>query len=118
MITFEFYYIIKSDRFRRSSDYVLGRAKKKTLWMTITIVIVFFVCWTPYHIICLWYWVDKDAVLNLDPRVLSSLFLFACTNSCMNPIVYGLFNIPRRPTAKGSIGGGGGAGGNISLVSV
>lgn len=29
--------------------------------------------------------------------VQKGLFMFACTNSCMNPVVYGLFNIPRRP---------------------
>lgn len=33
------------DRFRRSNDDVLGRAKRKTLRMTITIVIVFVVSW-------------------------------------------------------------------------
>lgn len=42
------------DRFRRSNDDVLGRAKKKTLWMTITIVIVFVVCWTPFYVMSVW----------------------------------------------------------------
>lgn len=42
------------DRFRRSNDDVLSRAKKKTLWMTITIVIVFVVCWTPFYVISVW----------------------------------------------------------------
>jgi hypothetical protein len=27
----------------------------------------------------------------VDERVQKGLFLFACTNSCMNPIVYGYF---------------------------
>lgn len=35
--------------------------------------------------------------MEVDQRVQRGLFLFACTNSCMNPIVYGAFNIrPRR----------------------
>lgn len=43
------------ERFRRSNDDVLSRAKKKTLYMTITIVIVYVVCWTPFYIISAWY---------------------------------------------------------------
>ncbi|KAF4527496.1 hypothetical protein B566_EDAN015433 [Ephemera danica] len=31
--------------------------------------------------------------MKVDQRVQKALFLFACTNSCMNPIVYGAFNI-------------------------
>lgn len=42
------------------------------------------------------YWLDKESALNVDQRIQKGLFLFACTNSCMNPIVYGLFNIPRK----------------------
>lgn len=88
--------LLLSDRFRRSNDDVLGRAKKKTLLMTITIVIVFVVCWTPYYVMSVWYWLDKETALKVDKCVQKGLFLFACANSCMNPIVYGLFNIPRR----------------------
>lgn len=32
----------------------LGRAKSRTLKMTIIIVIVFVVCWTPYYIMAIW----------------------------------------------------------------
>ena len=63
--------------------------------MTITIVIVFVVCWTPYYVMSVWYWLDKETALKVDKCVQKGLFLFACANSCMNPIVYGLFNIPR-----------------------
>ncbi|XP_014102594.2 gonadotropin-releasing hormone receptor isoform X1 [Bactrocera oleae] len=80
-------------RFRRSNDDVLGRAKKRTLKMTITIVIVFVICWTPYYIMCLWFWLDKTSANNVNPLLRKILFIFACTNSCMNPLVYGVFNI-------------------------
>lgn len=42
------------------------------------------------------YWIDKETAVKVDQRIQKGLFLFACANSCMNPIVYGLFNIPRR----------------------
>lgn len=46
------------------------------------------------------YWLDKDTALKVDQRIQKGLFLFACTNSCINPIVYGLYNIPRRASDK------------------
>ncbi|XP_014238339.1 gonadotropin-releasing hormone II receptor isoform X3 [Trichogramma pretiosum] len=78
---------------RRSSLGFLGRARVRTLKMTIIIVLVFFVCWTPYYVMSLWYWIDHRTAKNVDQRIQKALFLFACTNSCMNPIVYGAFNI-------------------------
>ncbi|XP_057341367.1 adipokinetic hormone/corazonin-related peptide receptor variant I-like [Microplitis mediator] len=83
------------DKIRRSSIGFLGRARIRTLKMTIIIVAVFFICWTPYYIISIWYWIDRDSASKLDQKIQKGLFLFACTNSCMNPIVYGAFNIRR-----------------------
>ncbi|XP_035895039.1 gonadotropin-releasing hormone receptor-like [Anopheles stephensi] len=88
------------ESFRRSSIDVLGRAKRKTLRMTITIVIVFVVCWTPYYVMSLWYWLDKESAKNVDQRIQKGLFLFASTNSCMNPVVYGVYNVRKKHTAK------------------
>lgn len=85
-----------ADSVTRSSLAFLGKAKVRTLKMTIIIVFVFFVCWTPYHVMCVWYWYDKSTALEVDQRVQKILFLFACTNSCANPIVYGIFNIRAR----------------------
>ncbi|XP_063982513.1 adipokinetic hormone/corazonin-related peptide receptor variant I isoform X3 [Diachasmimorpha longicaudata] len=90
-----------TDKIRRSSLGFLGRAKIRTLKMTIIIVLVFFVCWTPYYIMSIWYWYDPKSAKSVDQRVQRALFLFACTNSCMNPIVYGAFNI--RTNAKKSM---------------
>ncbi|XP_073953988.1 adipokinetic hormone/corazonin-related peptide receptor variant I-like [Choristoneura fumiferana] len=81
-----------NDNMRRSGVGILGRARARTLKMTVTIVIVFFTCWSPYYCYCLWYWVDKDFVQNLDPAFQKAMWLFSCTNSCANPIVYGIFN--------------------------
>ncbi|KPU72958.1 uncharacterized protein Dana_GF14951, isoform C [Drosophila ananassae] len=85
-----------AERFRRSNDDVLSRAKKRTLKMTITIVIVFIICWTPYYTIVIWYSLDKSSVSQVNSLVRKALFIFASTNSCMNPLVYGLYNIRGR----------------------
>lgn len=70
----------------------LGRAKIRTVKMTIVIVATFFLCWTPYNVMSLWYWFDKESALLVDQRVQKVLFLFACTNSCVNPLIYGYFH--------------------------
>ncbi|XP_062545034.1 adipokinetic hormone/corazonin-related peptide receptor variant I-like isoform X3 [Armigeres subalbatus] len=89
-----------SEGFRRSSIDVLGRAKRRTLKMTITIVMAFVICWTPYYVMSIWYWLDQKSAESVDQRVQKGLFLFACTNSCMNPIVYGIYNVKLRKKKK------------------
>lgn len=44
------------------------------------------------------YWTDMQSAQMVDQKVQHALFMFACTNSCMNPIVYGAFNIRTRRT--------------------
>lgn len=100
-----FFFIYLLERFRRSNDDVLSRAKKRTLKMTITIVIVFIICWTPYYIICMWYWIDKSSIDEVSSLIRKGLFIFACTNSCMNPIVYGAFNIRGRISHNNTVSG-------------
>ncbi|ODM86568.1 Glucose dehydrogenase [FAD, quinone], partial [Orchesella cincta] len=39
------------------------------------------------------YWIDPETAKTVDQRVQKGLFLFACTNSAVNPIVYGIFNM-------------------------
>ncbi|XP_021938114.1 gonadotropin-releasing hormone receptor isoform X2 [Zootermopsis nevadensis] len=89
---FRRYQLSPDDSFRRSSLVFLNRARNRTLKMAIIIFVVFFICWTPYYVMCLWYWIDEASAETVDQRVQKGLFLFACTNSCMNPIVYGYFN--------------------------
>lgn len=93
----------QSDRLRRSSIQILGRAKRRTLRMTITIIIAFVVCWTPYNVIVTWFMIDPETANSFDPRIQKGLFLFACTNSCLNPIVYGFYNIRRKSSIKNVI---------------
>lgn len=114
---------------RKVSAGTLGRAKIKTVKMTLVIISVFIFCWTPYNIMSIWlvhsnrylvacatilpsnfndynlcnflvwwwrFWCDRDSALQVDQRIQKGLFLFACANSCVNPMVYGFFS--RRPT--------------------
>uniref|UniRef100_A0A8D8L7K1 Gonadotropin-releasing hormone II receptor n=1 Tax=Cacopsylla melanoneura TaxID=428564 RepID=A0A8D8L7K1_9HEMI len=106
------------DNIRRSGLGFLGRAKSRTLKMTIIIVVVFIICWTPYYIMCVWFWTEPVTANDIDHRIQKTLFMFASTNSCANPIVYGLFNIKTRRGANQVGGSRGGRGGKKSLASV
>nr|AAQ17230.1 adipokinetic hormone receptor [Periplaneta americana] len=100
------YQLSPDDSFRRSSLVFLNRARNRTLKMAIIIFVVFFICWTPYYVMCLWYWIDERSAETVDHRVQKALFLFASTNSCMNPIVYGYFNFRLgRGSGYGATGG-------------
>jgi len=81
------------DGLRRSGTGVLNRARARTLKMTFVIVLVFIMCWTPYYIISLWFLFGGESFKSIDPRIEKTLYIFACTNSVMDPIVYGFFNL-------------------------
>lgn len=69
----------------------MERARYRTLRLTIIIVLAFFWCWTPYVAMVLWYQLDPDGAEHVNGYLQSSLFMFAVSNSCVNPIVYGSY---------------------------
>uniref|UniRef100_A0A3P8RSA0 Type II GnRH receptor n=1 Tax=Amphiprion percula TaxID=161767 RepID=A0A3P8RSA0_AMPPE len=78
----------------RCSKNNIPKARMRTLKMSIVIVICFIVCWTPYYLLGLWYWFFPD---HLEGKVSHSLthilFIFGLFNTCLDPIIYGLFTI-------------------------
>ncbi|KAK7017018.1 hypothetical protein SK128_019762 [Halocaridina rubra] len=92
--------VISRDQSTEQRHQSLGRAKTRTLHMTLIIVTVFFLCWTPYNIMSLWYFVDRKSAQMVDPRVQAALFIFAVANSTVNPLVYGYFNVRRGPKSQ------------------
>jgi hypothetical protein len=64
---------------------------------------------------CCRYWIDEASAETVDQRVQKGLFLFACTNSCMNPIVYGYFNF-RSGRGSGYAAPGGRAGQQVRYI--
>lgn len=77
---------------RASSRGIIPRAKVKTVKMTIVIVIVFVMCWSPYIIF------DLLQVYNQIPRTQTNLAIatfvqsLAPLNSAANPLIYCLFS--------------------------
>ncbi|BES91166.1 hormone receptor [Nesidiocoris tenuis] len=85
---------------RRSTKEFLAKAKTRTFRMTVTLILAFFACWTPYYFITLWYFIDRPSAEKVDYTIQRALFIFASANSSINPIVYGVFNIRRRKTVR------------------
>lgn len=67
----------------------------RTLRMSIAIVLTFIVCWTPYYLLGLWYWFSPEMLTRqkVPPALSHILFLFGLFNTCLDPLVYGLFTV-------------------------
>ncbi|KAM9624252.1 gonadotropin-releasing hormone II receptor-like [Morphnus guianensis] len=79
---------------RRSYDNI-PRARMRTLKMSIVIILTFIVCWTPYYLLGLWYWFSPEMLIRekVPPSLSHILFLFGLFNTCLDPLIYGLFTV-------------------------
>ncbi|OQV25562.1 putative Gonadotropin-releasing hormone II receptor [Hypsibius exemplaris] len=84
------YNLGQSMRYSKAPNIYM-RAKSKSFKMAVTLVIVFLVCWVPYYLVSCWFWFDKESLKYIDPRIQRMLFIFAVSQSCLNPIVTGVF---------------------------
>ncbi|KAI1292775.1 Gonadotropin-releasing hormone II receptor [Halotydeus destructor] len=79
---------------RRPSQRQLERnvaLRRKILRQTVVIVMAFVICWTPYVFIALWYQLEPSSARQLHPHLTGILFIFAVSNSTLNPFIYGKF---------------------------
>lgn len=90
---------MRQGRFHKSSS--------KTLRVTMVVVVVFLVCWAPYHIVgVLSLYTDPDSALGealsfWDPVSIA----LASANSCFNPFLYALLGKDFRKHARQSMQG-------------
>nr|XP_006134742.1 gonadotropin-releasing hormone II receptor-like isoform X2 [Pelodiscus sinensis] len=79
---------------RRSYNNI-PRARMRTLKMSIVIVLTFVLCWTPYYLLGLWYWFSPEMLSRkkVPPSLSHILFLFGLFNTCLDPLIYGLFTM-------------------------
>ncbi|XP_009473559.1 PREDICTED: gonadotropin-releasing hormone II receptor-like, partial [Nipponia nippon] len=79
---------------RRSYNNI-PRARMRTLKMSIVIVLTFILCWTPYYLLGLWYWFSPEMLTRekVPPSLSHILFLFGLFNTCLDPLIYGLFTV-------------------------
>uniref|UniRef100_A0A3B5APC5 Type II GnRH receptor n=1 Tax=Stegastes partitus TaxID=144197 RepID=A0A3B5APC5_9TELE len=84
----------KSHVHLRRSHNNIPKARMRTLKMSIVIVTSFIICWTPYYLLGLWYWLFPEKMEETVSHSLTHmLFIFGLFNACLDPITYGLFTI-------------------------
>ncbi|CAH7416156.1 C3a anaphylatoxin chemotactic receptor [Phodopus roborovskii] len=83
------------------------KSRSKTFRVALVVVTVFFVCWTPYHIVGVLLLIAdsetplREAALSWDHMSIA----LASANSCFNPFLYALLGKDFRKKAKQSIKG-------------
>ncbi|XP_067212570.1 cholecystokinin receptor type A-like isoform X2 [Linepithema humile] len=81
-------HVIRSNYMGKSIE-----AKKKVIRMLFVIVLEFFVCWAPLHVINTWYLFAPDFVYSVVGSTgISLVQLLAYVSSCCNPITYCFMN--------------------------
>lgn len=86
--------VLSRDVHLRRSHNNIPKARMRTLKMSIVIVMSFIVCWTPYYLLGLWYWLFPEKMEETVSHSLTHmLFIFGLFNACLDPITYGLFTI-------------------------
>uniref|UniRef100_A0A182RPX0 G-protein coupled receptors family 1 profile domain-containing protein n=1 Tax=Anopheles funestus TaxID=62324 RepID=A0A182RPX0_ANOFN len=77
---------------RASSRGIIPRAKVKTVKMTIVIVIVFVLCWSPYIIFDLLQVFGQIPATQTNVAIATFIQSLAPLNSAANPLIYCLFS--------------------------
>ncbi|KAK5902286.1 hypothetical protein CesoFtcFv8_007556 [Champsocephalus esox] len=94
--------LLSRDIHLRRSHNNIPKARMRTLKMSIVIVTSFIVCWTPYYMLGLWYWLFPDKMEEMVSHSMTHmLFIFGLFNACLDPITYGLFTIHLHKGLKG-----------------
>ena len=90
----------------RSSDYKKRKSVMKALKMSVVHVVMFGLSWTPYTIMATWLvnkgiqfhcipcsrdTIDKASARQVPGSVQDILYLTAVLNSCLNPLIYGVY---------------------------
>ncbi|GAB1291253.1 C3a anaphylatoxin chemotactic receptor [Apodemus speciosus] len=89
----------------RKTNFTTSR--NKTFRVAVTVVTVFFICWTPYHIVGV-LGLITDPQSSLGEAVMSwdhMSIALASANSCFNPFLYALLGKDFRKKARQSIKG-------------
>ncbi|OQR67346.1 gonadotropin-releasing hormone II receptor-like [Tropilaelaps mercedesae] len=83
--------VVRLRRSAPSNVECITRTRNRTLRLTVVIVLTFFWCWTPYVTMVVWYQIDTEGATNLNEYLQNALFMFAVSNSCVNPLLYGSY---------------------------
>ncbi|XP_058840618.1 gonadotropin-releasing hormone II receptor-like [Topomyia yanbarensis] len=87
--------VLDRSYYRRSDtnrQRLIHKAKMKSLRISVVIVVVFMVCWTPYYIMMLIF-MFLNPTERLGEDLQTGIFFFGMSNSLINPLIYGAFHL-------------------------
>ncbi|XP_053690550.1 gonadotropin-releasing hormone receptor isoform X2 [Sabethes cyaneus] len=87
--------VLDRSYYRRSDtnrQRLIHKAKMKSLRISVVIVVVFIVCWTPYYIMMLIF-MFLNPTERLGEDLQTGIFFFGMSNSLINPLIYGAFHL-------------------------
>lgn len=64
----------------------LSKAKKRTMRKTIWILLSYLICWSPYNVLVLWRYIDR----NIDLYDFEIMYNLIVLNAVINPLIYGV----------------------------
>lgn len=65
------------------------KIQSRVLKEAFIIILAFIICWSPYVIAVIWYQIDRNSASQINQDLQAILFMFAVSNSCVNPYIYG-----------------------------
>ncbi|CAG4987896.1 unnamed protein product [Parnassius apollo] len=81
-------HVVRSTNFGKSI-----KAKRKVIKMLFVVIFVFFVCWTPLHIVnTVYLFYPHQLYANVGTKGILMLQLLAFCSSCCNPVIYCFMN--------------------------
>ncbi|XP_015183587.1 PREDICTED: gastrin/cholecystokinin type B receptor-like isoform X2 [Polistes dominula] len=81
-------HVVRNNQLNKSIE-----SKKKVIRMLFVIVLEFFVCWAPLHVVNTWYLFTPELVYSIVGSTgISLIQLLAYISSCCNPITYCFMN--------------------------
>ncbi|XP_055355179.1 putative gonadotropin-releasing hormone II receptor [Paramacrobiotus metropolitanus] len=76
----------------------LRKAKRKSLYVSILVIMTFLLCWVPYYCSVIYYVVvhQQTETTPKDHEIFQYIFCFGMSSAVLNPLVYGAFHMSQR----------------------
>jgi hypothetical protein len=62
-------------------------------FFAVLVVLIFILCWSPYQIIHIWYFLHRESAAQVNLLVQEILFIFGVSSCVVDPYVYGLYSM-------------------------
>ncbi|XP_072317398.1 C-X-C chemokine receptor type 3-like [Eucyclogobius newberryi] len=84
VLTVFFYFLLK-----RLQDFTKALERLRAVMLILTLVLVFFICWTPYNVTLMTdTWKSRSKTYVTGKTALQATLALACVHACLRPLIY------------------------------